>query len=213
MSEMEDTTDNIMDDESQEGIDIAKGKKKKKDKDKDKGAGRGIETMFRTSLRNHIQLSQIADNKANIMLTINGGILAFSLGSLFPRFGKSPLLVLPTCILVAVCVTALIFAVISTIPKVTRGEYTKEEIQNKQANLLFFGNFYKMSLQDFEWGINEVIKDRDYLYSSMIRDFYSLGKVLSVKYKYLRVSYMIFMIGMIVSVLTFTAAFLFKLSV
>ncbi|MCP5108544.1 MAG: HD family phosphohydrolase, partial [bacterium] len=172
----------------------------------------GIETMFRTSLRNHIQLSQIADNKANIMLTINGGILAFSLGSLFPRFEKLSLLVLPTCILVAVCVTALIFAVISTIPKVTRGEYTREEIQDKRANLLFFGNFYKMSLQDFEWGINEVIKDRDYLYSSMIRDFYSLGKVLSVKYKYLRVSYMIFMIGMIISVLAFTAAFLFKIS-
>lgn len=186
------------------------GKKKGKKKDKDKGAGRGIETMFRTSLRNHIQLSQIADNKANIMLTISGAIIAFVLGSLFPRFGQTPRLILPTCVLVGVCVLSLVFAIISTIPKITRGEYSRDEIKNKSGNLLFFGNFYKMSLEDFEWGINEVIKDKDYLYGSMIRDFYNLGKVLSTKYKYLRISYMIFMIGMIVSVLAFAAAFVFK---
>lgn len=211
MSEM----DNNMEEENNEtgeGTEEVTGKaKKKKKKDKDKDAGRGIETMFRTSLRNHIQLSQIADNKANIMLTINGGILAFALGSLFPRFGENSLLVLPTCILASVCVTALVFAVISTIPKVTRGIYSREEIRDKKANLLFFGNFYKMTLEDFEWGINEIIKDKEFLYSSMIRDFYNLGKVLSVKYKYLRVSYLIFMIGLIVSVTAFAAAFVLKI--
>ncbi len=198
-------------DNTVEEVEAEEKTKKKKKKDKEKDAGRGIETMFRTSLRNHIQLSQIADNKANIMLTINGGILAFALGSLFPRFEENPLLVLPTCILAAVCVSALVFAVISTIPKVTRGVFTREEIQDKKANLLFFGNFYKMTLEDFEWGINEIIKDKEYLYGSMIRDFYNLGKVLSVKYKYLRVSYMIFMIGLIVSVTAFAAAFVFKI--
>ncbi len=198
-------------DDSEEDKPKKKGKKGKGKKEKDKGAGRGIETMFRTSLRNHIQLSQIADNKANIMLTINGGIAAFSLGSLFPRFYESPYLVLPSLILIAVCVTALVFAVISTIPKVTRGTYSREEIQAKKANLLFFGNFYKMSLEDFEWGITQIINDKEFLYSSMIRDFYNLGKVLSVKYKYLRISYAIFMIGMIVSVLAFASAYIFKI--
>ncbi len=189
-----------------------KGKKKKdKDPEKAKDAGRSIETMFRTSLRNHISLSEIADKKANIMLTINGGINAFALGSLFPRFAETPLLVMPTMVLVTVTVTALIYAVISTIPKVTQGTFTKEDIRNKRANLLFFGNFYKMSLEDFEWGINEMIKDKEYLYGSMIRDFYNLGKVLSVKYKYLRISYAIFLAGMIVSALAFAAAFIFKI--
>ena len=31
---------------------------------------RGIETMFRTTYRTHINLSSIADNKANILLSI-----------------------------------------------------------------------------------------------------------------------------------------------
>jgi Pycsar effector protein len=198
--------------ESLENLEPKPKKKGKKDKskEKEKDAGRGIETMFRTSLRNHIQLSQIADNKANIMLTINGGIIAFALGSLFPRFEGTPVLVLPSSILVMFCITALIFAVISTIPKVSSGKFTKQEITDKKANLLFFGNFHKMTLEDFEWGIQQLIKDKEYLYSAMTKDFYSLGKVLSVKYKYLRISYVIFMIGMIISVLAFATAFILK---
>lgn len=197
--------------ENQDNIkEEVKDKTRKKEK-KDKGAGRGIETMFRTSLRNHIQLSQIADNKANIMFTINAMIISVVISFLFPRFGQQPILILPASILIAVCVAALVFAVISTIPKVTRGEFTKEEIRNKSANLLFFGNFYKVDLEDFEWGMNEMLRDKDYLYSSMIRDFYNLGKVLSVKYKYLRISYMVFMIGLVCSVLAFAAAFAFKI--
>jgi hypothetical protein len=193
-------------------IDTDKPKKKEK-KDKDKGAGRGIETMFRTSLRNHIQLSQIADGKANIMLSINSIIISVVLSFLFPRFDQNPILVLPTSVLILVCVSALVFSIISTIPKVTRGVFTKEEIRDKTANLLFFGNFYKMDLEDFEWGINEMMKDKEFLYGAMIRDFYNLGKVLSFKFKYLRISYIVFMLGVIFSVLVFAAAFVFKIKV
>ncbi|MCP5047944.1 MAG: hypothetical protein GY940_12280 [bacterium] len=196
-------------------IDEDKPKKKKKDKDKkkkekDQGAGRGIETMFRTSLRNHIALSQIADQKANIMLTVNSIIISMSLSFLFPRFETDPWLVIPTSVLLTVCVSALIFGIISIIPRVSKGVFTKEQIRNKQANLLFFGNFYKMDFEDFEWGMYEMMKDRDFLYGSMIRDFYNLGKVLSVKYKYLTFSYMVFMVGLVISVLVFALVFILK---
>jgi len=188
-----------------------KGKDKDKEKEKDKDAGRGIETMFRTALRNHISLSQIADSKANIMLTINGGIMAFTFGSLFPRFDAMPVLVLPSLVLTAVCISALVFAVISTIPKVTSGKVSKQDVLDKKANLLFFGNFYKMELDEFQWGLSQMMKDKEFLYSAMIRDFYNLGLVLAVKYKYLRICYMIFMWGMIASVMIFALTFGFNL--
>ena len=201
-------------------IDKPKKKKKgkgkdKKDKDskgkaKDQGAGRGIETMFRTSLRNHIALSQIADNKANIMLTVNSILISVALSFLLPRFKDDPSLIFPTALLLLVCVSTLVFAIISTIPRVSKGVFTKEQIRNKQANLLFFGNFYRMDYEDFEWGMYEMMKDRDFLYGSMIRDFFNLGKVLSIKYKYLTISYMIFMIGLVVSVLTFGIVFILR---
>ncbi|MNS24188.1 hypothetical protein D3C72_560230 [compost metagenome] len=88
--------------------------------------------------------------------------------------------------------------------------FSKDDIENKRANLLYFGNFYKMSLKDYEWGIQEVMKDKDFLYGSMTRDIYNLGLVLGRKYKMLRIAYNIFMFGFVISVLSFAiAAFFF----
>ena len=69
--------------------------------------------------------------------------------------------------------------------------------------MLFFGNFYNMKLEDFDWGMKEMIQDRDFLYSSMTRDIYFLGKVLAQKYRFLRICYSIFMFGLILVVIAF----------
>ncbi|MGY8914126.1 MAG: Pycsar system effector family protein, partial [Flavobacteriales bacterium] len=100
-------------------------------------------------------------------------------------------------------VVSMILAVLATRPNVTRGEFTKDDVDQKKVNLLFFGNFHKMGLKEYEWAINELIKDRDYIYSSLTKDLYFLGLVLNRKYKLLRWTYTIFMIGMIVSVIAF----------
>lgn len=191
--------------------DIARIKKKKKknnsgDDDsviKQVNLGRGVETMYRTTYRTHVNLSSIADNKANIMLSINAIIISIVITNLVPRVGAEPRLFYPTALLLVVCLTALVFAILSTRPKITKGEFTREDIEKKRANLLFFGNFYKMDLEVFHWGMTELIKDSDFLYSSMTRDLYYLGVVLAQKYKYLRICYNIFMFGLIASVLAF----------
>jgi predicted metal-dependent HD superfamily phosphohydrolase len=190
-----------------------KKKKKKKNKSKDGdqlkelNLGRGVETMYRTTYRTHVNLSSIADNKANIMLSINAIIISIVVSSLVPRFSDNPRLILPTILLLAVCLSALVFAILSTRPKVTEGRVTRENIERKNSNLLFFGNFYNMELEDFHWGMMEMIRDSDFLYSSMTRDLYYLGVVLAKKYKYLRICYGIFMYGLILSVVVFALAF------
>ncbi|MEL7121000.1 MAG: Pycsar system effector family protein, partial [Bacteroidota bacterium] len=152
--------------------------KQKNEKDlKNISLGRGVETMYRTTYRTHVNLSSIADNKANIMLSINAIIISIIVSSLVPQFGENPRLILPTFILLSVCLSALVFAILSTRPKVTEGTFSREDIQKKRSNLLFFGNFYKMDLDDFHWGMMEMIKDSDFLYSSMTRDLYYLGIV------------------------------------
>ncbi|MEM1320014.1 MAG: Pycsar system effector family protein [Bacteroidota bacterium] len=170
--------------------------------------GRGVETMYRTTYRTHVNLSSIADNKANIMLSINAIIISITVSTLVPSFGSNPTLVIPTIILLGVCLVAVVFATLSTRPKVTEGKFTTEDIKEKRSNLLFFGNFYNMDIEDFHWGMMEMIKDSDFLYSSMTRDLYYLGIVLAKKYKYLRICYSIFMYGLIIAVLAFAIAFL-----
>ena len=196
---------------------ISERKKKKKAKPsplstvelKQLNLGRGVETMYRTTYRTHVNLSSIADNKANIMLSINAIVISIVLSSLVPRLGSNPKLILPTGILLAVCLVAIVFATLSTRPKVTEGKFTREDIRQKRSNLLFFGNFYNMSLEDFHWGMMEMIKDSDFLYSSMTRDLYFLGIVLAKKYQYLRICYGVFMYGLILAVVSFALVFLF----
>ncbi|WP_242202184.1 Pycsar system effector family protein [Aestuariivivens insulae] len=181
-------------------------------KDKKELPERGIETMFRVTLKNHITLSNIADTKANILLSVNAIIVSLVLANLIPKLDNPSNihLIYPTAIFVLFTVTSMILSVLATRPNVTSGKFTKEDVANKKVNLLFFGNFHKMQLNDFEWAMGEMMQDRDYLYSSMKKDLYFLGLVLNRKYRILRITYTVFMIGIIVSVLAFTIAFQFS---
>ena len=184
------------------------GKHKKSKDDKEKPE-RGVETMFKVTLNNHTQLSQIADSKANILLSVNAIIISISLSTLIPKLDSpsNAHLVIPTFILLIFSVVCIVFAILSTRPKVTSGSFTRKEIDQKKINLLFFGNFYKMPLDDYQWAMNEMMKDKDYLYNSMIKDLYFLGLVLHRKYKLLRITYNIFMLGIIISFIAFVIAF------
>ncbi|WP_406682699.1 DUF5706 domain-containing protein [Seonamhaeicola sp. MEBiC1930] len=178
-------------------------------KDKVEMPERGIETMFRVTLKNHMHLSNIADTKANILLSVNAIIVSLVLANLIPKLDNSSNqhLIIPTIIFVLVTVVSIILSVLATRPNVTRGKFTKDDVANKKVNLLFFGNFHKMSLNDFEWAMGEMMQDREYLYSSMKKDLYFLGLVLDKKYKILRLTYSVFMVGIIVSVIAFAIAF------
>ncbi|WP_281637882.1 Pycsar system effector family protein [Flavobacterium marginilacus] len=185
-------------------------KKGKEDKiDKPDKPDRGIDTLFRVTLGNHTRLSGIADSKANILLSVNAIIISIALSTLIPKLDspKNAHLVVPTFIMLLSSVITIIFAILSTRPKVTKGVFTQKDIEDRNTNLLFFGNFYKMPLKDYQWAMNEMMKDREYLYNSLIKDLYFLGIVLEKKYRLLRIAYNIFMIGLVLSVIAFVIAF------
>lgn len=170
---------------------------------KNESPERGIQTFYRVALRNHIKLSDIADTKANILLSVNAIIISLVLANLISKLDNNAYLVYPTAIFTLSCVISMVLSIIATRPNITSGEFTKEDVANKKVNLTFFGNFHKMKLNEFEWAIDELLKDKDYVYKSLTKDLYFLGKVLERKYRILRLTYTIFMIGMIVSVLAF----------
>ncbi len=178
-------------------------------KNKAKTPERGVETMFRVTLRNHITLSNIADTKANILLSVNAIIVSLVLSNLIPKLDNpsNTYLIYPTVIFVLFTIVAIVLSVLATRPNVTSGKFSKEDVKDKKVNLLFFGNFHKMKLEDFEWAMTEMMQDKDYLYSSMTKDLYFLGKVLDKKYKILRITYTMFIIGIIVSTIAFAIAF------
>lgn len=213
---------NLLTKRKMENLDKLKGKEHEKEllkenpatisskKDsKDDKPGRGVETMFRVTSNNHQRLSDMADNKAHIMITTTSIIISVLLSVLFRKLEEYPHLTIPALLLLATCVTTMVFSILATRPNIPPGTFTETDIQSKSVNLLFFGNFYNMTLDDYAAGMGKVMNDRDFLYGSLIRDIYSQGVVLGRKYKLLRVGYNIFMFGIIVSVLAFVIASLF----
>jgi putative nucleotidyltransferase with HDIG domain len=166
---------------------------------------RGTQTIFRITSANHIRLSEIADHKASIMLSVSSIILSIIIRVLldYPKYN------IPTLILIGVSLLSIITATLSTIPMVTSGFISRDDVLKKKGNLLFFGNFHKMSIEDYSWSMKQLMNDKEYLYDTLVRDVYYLGKVLGRKYKYIRMSYMIFMYGMTISVLSFLYTYFF----
>lgn len=182
--------------------------KKKTTPDKSKKYSRGVDSMLKLTARNQINLSSIADNKSNILISLNGIIISLGLAGLVRKFQEEPAIIIPTIIFIVFSLSTIILAILSTRPNISSGKFSRDDIEKRKVNLLFFGNFYNMKLDDYEWAINEMINDDQYLYSSMTKDQYYLGKVLAKKYKLLRWAYNIFMVGIVVSVFAFLLVFL-----
>lgn len=176
-------------------------RKKKEDRPE-----RGIETMFRITSGNNQRLSDMADNKAQIMITVNSIILSAIISLLLRKLDENAFLRWPTYLMLATSVLTIIFSILATRPNLPAGTFSQQDIDERKVNLLFFGNFFRMDLDDYTAGMLQVMEDRNFLYRTLIRDVYSQGVVLGRKYKLLRISYNIFMYGLVASVIAFIAA-------
>jgi hypothetical protein len=167
---------------------------------------RGIQTMLRLTSENHVELSNMADGKASILISVNAIIISVILSVLIRRVEVETHLTIPTFLFLASSLTTIIIAILATRPKVSQGSFSREDILNKNTNLLFFGNFYKSKVTEYKWAMNTMMRDPDYLYSTLIMDIHQLGVVLARKYRLIRLAYTVFMIGLFVSVIAFITA-------
>ena len=177
--------------------------------------GRGIETLYRSVYENHINLSQIADNKAGIMISINTIIVSLVItlfGSGYTFSGQNEFgslrFVIPMAVLLMTSLLAVVFAILSSRPNVTIKE--KYELSKKDSSILFFGNFSQLQLREFVGRINELKHQKEELYDSMSVDIYHLGSVLVKKYRLLSWSYNIFMAGLVLCAVAFIIIMMFS---
>ncbi len=208
--------------EKEEEKNMNKEKDKVKDKDKDEKAdsnnlsnlekdktglvSKGIQTMLRLTSQNHLKLSDMADSKANILISVNAIIISVVLGVLARKLQEEAYLRIPTLIFLTSAVITIILSILATRPKISEGKFTPEDITNKKTNLLFFGNFHKASYEEYSSAMKKMMVDTDYLYGSLVKDIYYLGVILGRKYWLIRLAYNVFMIGIIVSVIAFVIA-------
>ncbi len=170
----------------------------------------GAQTFFRTNYRNHINLSAIADGKANIMISVNAILISvvISILSIRNMTETNPEVMMPAVIFLITGLASLTFAVLSARPKVTSIINDGTPLEEAKKNIVFFGNFVNLKVEKYEELVDEMFNDSELLYGNMTRDLYYLGKVLDKKYRFLSISYTIFMVGFAATVLTFLGVLL-----
>ena len=168
-------------------------------------SSKAAQTQLKTALRNHIDLSAIADNKANIMLSINAIVITVGLPLMAERLSDNSNYIYPMLLLGLSSIISMAFATLSTRPIKTNGITSIDSVRQGNSNLFFFGNFYKMNFGQYEVGMKEVVENNELLENSITRDLFFLGKSLGVKFDQLRICYNVFIVGMILTVLSFVA--------
>jgi len=187
--------------QGENGAGVAQKKKIKKDKKKQ--PSRGVETLFRVSSTNQQRLSAMADNKAHIMISVNSIIISAVLALVIKNLDAIPHLLVPTVMLLFVSVTTIIFSILATRPKLPSGYFTKEQVAQKNIDLSFFGNYYRMDFEDYDDVMKKLMDDKEFLYGSLTRNLHSHAKVLGRKFRLLRISYDVFMFGLVITILTY----------
>ena len=181
-----------------------KGLKKDLKKEKEQKVSKGIETMFRTTMASHLQLSVIADNKANMLISVNAIIASIMISSFVSRFSDVPHLIIPSILLTVVCISTIIFAIQSTRPNIKN-----TPVPDGKIDFLFFGDFVQLNADTYRDGIRNIMRDHNLLYNSMADNIYVQGTVLSRKYRLLKLSYTIFAVGLAIVLLSYILAWIF----
>lgn len=176
-------------------------------KDKKDRPGKRLETLFRICSTNNLRLSNMADTKAHIMITVNSIIISVLLAVMVrngDKYGdKFDYLAMPVILLLTVNLVTIIFSMLATKPRLPHGTFTAADVEQKSVSLLFFGNYYRMSFDDYTAAMMKVMDDQPNLYTNLLRDIYSQGILLSKKYRMLQVAYSVFMYGLIAAVIVF----------
>jgi hypothetical protein len=180
---------------------INEGKKRKEMPEK------GIETMFRILSGNNQRLRSLADNKAHILITVNSILLSAIISLLLRKVGDNAYLIVPTIITLTVSLVSMTFAIMATRPKVpiVHSLRTKD---GKIDDLMFFGIYYKMDVEEYTNQMFKVMGDWNLLYRTMIMDIHSQGMMVRTKFQFLKWAYNVFLFGLVVGVLGFIIAIL-----
>ncbi len=161
--------------------------------------GAHLDHMMRTTRLHHVQLSAMADVKASIVLTVSSVLITISAPEM-----SNPGLRPAAMVLIFFCLSTIILATYAIMPKLpfTTQPVEKPDVNSPLFNLLFFGDFTRLSYDEFESSMEKCLSDHNRTYHAQIRELYTLGMFLATKkYRFLQFSYLTFILGLTISCL------------
>ncbi|WP_052308774.1 Pycsar system effector family protein [Runella slithyformis] len=169
--------------------------KDKSKKDKKKKESRTVETMYRSTLANHMQLSSLADQKAGLLVSVNAIIISIMASFMVRESFDNPYLIIPTCLLVVVCLLTITFALWATRPSVRPQSQKLDAEHIHKMDLLFFADYTALTLEEYQKAMKDMMAKEEKLHDSLLQNIYVQGKVMERKYRLIKIAYTIFIIG------------------
>lgn len=162
-------------------------------------------------MRNNIDLTQIADNKANVLLSLSALMMTFLIPFLIPYLTevKHYLLWIPLLILVISCLITIYLTTLVLKP----GKFyiNLENLEKgRRVSPFFFGNFYKMSPEEYRDYIDTEIEEGRSVRTHVTADFYYVGARLGRKMELMRLAFNIFMIGFFTAIILSAVLFIIR---
>jgi len=164
-----------------------------------------VDNILRVNHGNQMRLGLMADQKANIMITVASIVFSITIANLDNEVMKWPLLTFAMG-----SFFALLFAIFAIIPSTDyptkKGSSKEIDRESPLFNPLFFGHFAHLSIEEYKEDYAETLMTDDKVYDAMAGDIYGQGKVLALsKYKFLKWSYTSFLWGMSGAIIVFIA--------
>jgi len=155
-----------------------------------------LDQMIRQTRAHHVSLSSLADQKANMILTIASLMIPLSTRFLFEEKTH-----LAAATLIGFCVITILLAAYAAMPKIISKKITDSvNLQDNSFNLLFFGSFTRMGYSAYRNAMENMMNNHDDVYETQIREIYTMGSYLSQnKYKFVQFSYLSFISGILFS--------------
>ena len=163
---------------------------------------RGAETLFRLVSKNQYTLNTIIDRKSNILISVNALILSIIIGTVYSQMDNDPHLIYPVVMILITNLISIGYAIFATRPELVHGDQSS-------TNLLFYGNFNELEEAEYTEQLTSLMYKGDELYKAIAKDTFYLGKTIDKKFKLLRKSFHVFLIGIVLSVSAFIACHVF----
>ena len=132
------------------------------------GSSRGIETMFKNIYRVQMDLTSLADNKANMMISINGIIISIIIAAVAPKLDSNPWLLIPSTIFLIGTLISIIYAILAARPRVSTKPISLADLEHSEGNILFFGNFANLEQSVFTVGLVDLLLYLMVLFDNMM---------------------------------------------
>jgi hypothetical protein len=154
--------------------------------------------LLRTAQQVQYQLSQMADQKASMLLGITFVIFTLAVGQMRMAQPQVPLLILG-----GAAFGAAVLAVLAVLPAVKAPPRPEGP-----ANILFFGSFAQLREEEYVARLVEIVADHRTIYEAFAHDIYQNGRVLAFKkYKLIGYAYRVLLVGLIGSLVAFLVQF------